>query len=199
MTKERKIKLFIAVAALFICLFQIKQTYSKYTESKEGDVEFTVASWKILLNDDDISSGGELSSLINPVYDANNNIESGVIAPTSSGYFDLEIDATDTQVSFTYNISISSSVQSDITDLVITGYKIGNGQITHVQNNINNLTNTVAHNAPNKTIQIRIYFKWIEGESESEQMDNSTDTAAAIAGGTGKINVSATFTQIANS
>lgn len=199
MTRERKIKLFIAVAALFICLFQIRQTYSKYTESKNGNVDFTVASWKILLNDEDISSGGEMSSIINPVYDANNNIASGVIAPTSSGYFDLEIDAAQTEVSFSYTISISSSEQTDVEDLVITGYKIGNGDVTPVQNNINNLTNTIAHNAPNKTVQLRIYFKWIEGESESEQMDNSTDTAVAISGGTGKINVSATFTQIANS
>ena len=48
----------------------------------------------------DISEGSTMSSLITPVYVANQNIASGVIAPSSEGYFDLNIDASKTEVSF---------------------------------------------------------------------------------------------------
>lgn len=196
MTKGKKIKLFIAIVALFICISQIKQTYAKYIESKNGDAEFTVASWRILLNDSDITEGAEMSSLINPVYENNNNVASGVIAPGSEGYFDLEINATNTEVSFNYNISITSSENSDVEDLVISGYKVDDGAITYVNGEVNNITDTINYAVQDKVINLRIYFKWLEGEGE--QMNNEADTAASVGGGTGKLNVSATFTQVAN-
>ncbi len=197
MTRERKIKLFIAIICLILCLFEVKQTYAKYTESKEGQTEFAVAMWRILLNGTDISSNAQLSSLINPVYENNSNIASGVIAPSSEGYFDIEINAVNTQVSFQYNISVTSADNTNVEDLVVYAYRIGtNGTITNVNNGINSLTGTVAHNAQNKVIDLRIYFKWIEGTGES--MNNVADTAASLGGGTGKLNVSASFTQIPN-
>ncbi len=196
MTKSRTIKLFIAVVALIFCITQIKETYAKYLESKNGDVDFTIASWHILLNNSDITDSATLSSLINPVYVNNNNIASGVIAPGSEGYFDLEINAVNTQVTFNYNISVTSSEHSDVEDLVIYGYKIDDGAMITTTSGVNNLTNTVAHDALDKVINLRIYFKWLEGEGE--QMNNAADTAASVGGGTGKINVSATFTQVAN-
>ncbi len=196
MTKSKKIKLFIAIVALIVCISQIKQTYAKYIESKNGDAEFTVASWRILLNNSDITEGAEMSSLINPVYENNNNVASGVIAPGSEGYFDLEINATNTEVSFNYNISITSSENSDVEDLVISAYKVDDNAITYVNGEVNNITDTINYAVQDKVINLRIYFKWLEGEGE--QMNNEADTAASVGGGTGKLNVSATFTQVAN-
>ena len=196
MTKNKKIKLFIAIVALIVCISQIKQTYAKYIESKNGDAEFTVASWRILLNNSDITEGAEMSSLINPVYENNNNVASGVIAPGSEGYFDLEINATNTEVSFNYNISITSSENSDVEDLVISAYKVDDNAITYVNGEVNNITDTINYAVQDKVINLRIYFKWLEGEGE--QMNNEADTAASVGGGTGKLNVSATFTQVAN-
>ncbi len=193
---KQTIKIIIAIASLLICIAQISQTYAKYIESKEGDTNFTVAGWKILINDQDITTGAELSSLINPVYENNNNVAPGVIAPGSEGYFDLEIDATNTEVSFNYDISINPSQQSSVSDLVVSAYKIGNGQIVQVQSGLNNLTNTIHYNDLNKVVNLRIYFKWKEGEGE--QMNNVADTNASTSEGTGKLVVRATFTQIAN-
>lgn len=193
---KQKIKIIIAITSLIICITQISQTYAKYIESKEGDTDFTVAGWKILINNQDITTGAELSSLINPVYENNNNVATGVIAPGSEGYFDLEINATNTEVSFNYNISIMPSQQSAVSDLVVSAYKIGNGPITQVNNGLNNLTNTIHYNDSNKIVNLRIYFKWKEGEGE--QMNNTADTNASINEGTGKLVVRAAFTQIAN-
>ena len=193
---KQKLKVIIAIISLVVCITQISSTYAKYIESKEGNTDFTVAGWKILINNQDITTGAELSSLINPVSESNNNVAPGVIAPGSEGYFDLEINATNTEVSFNYNISINPSQQSDVSDLVVSAYKIGNGQIIPVQNGVNNLTNTINYNDLNKVVNLRIYFQWKEGQGE--QMNNVADTSAAVNEGTGKLIVTATFTQIAS-
>ena len=88
------------------------------------------------------------------------------------------------------------SQQSAVSDLVVSAYKIGNGPITQVNNGLNNLTNTIHYNDSNKIVNLRIYFKWKEGEGE--QMNNTADTNASINEGTGKLVVRAAFTQIAN-
>lgn len=196
MTKDKKIKLFIAIIALFVCIVEIKETYAKYIESKNGDAQFTVANWKIMINNSDITDGASLSSLINPVYETNTNISDNVIAPGSQGYFDLDIDATNTQVSFTYNITISPSQESDVTDLIVYAYKINNGQTINISNNSQTITNRINNIDQVKSFTLRIYFRWQEGQGE--QMNNAADTAASVGRGTGKINVNATFTQVIN-
>lgn len=196
MTKDKKIKLLIAFIALFICIIQIKETYAKYIESKNGDAEFNVAGWKIKINNSDITDGASLSSLINPVYESNSNIKDGVIAPGSQGYFDINIDATNTEVSFNYEITITPSQESDVTDLTIYAYKIDDGAIINTNNNSNTITNRINNIDQNKTLTIRLFFKWLDGEGE--QMNNAADTAASVGEGTGKINVNAKFTQVIN-
>ncbi len=196
MFNSKILKISIAFVSLVVCITQVQQTYAKYVESKEGTSDFEVAAWSILLNDEDITTGAELSTLINPVYDSNSHVASGVIAPGSSGHFELEIDATNTEVSFQYNISITSSNESDVTDLAVTGYSIDNGSVIPVTGGVNNLTNTINYNAQNKVVNLTIYFEWVEGNGET--MNNAADTAASVGGGTGKLAVRANFTQVVN-
>lgn len=191
---DKKIKLLVAIIALFACITQIKQTYAKYTESKDGNAEFDVATWQIKINNHDINDSAEMSSLINPIYESNSNIANGVIAPGSQGYFDININATDTQVSLQYEISIGPANTSDVADLKIYAYKIGNGETIQVNDQTGTLTNRINNSDQSKTVNIRIYFKWIEGTGET--MNNDADTAASINNGTGKISVNARFTQV---
>ena len=146
---NRKVKFLIAFIALFVCITQIQQTFAKYVESKEGDANFTVAKWKILVNQQDITETATISSLINPVYLENENIKDGVIAPSSEGYFDLEIDASNVDVSFQYIISIANSENSSVSDLKITGYSLNESAIILVDD-LNNITDTIRYTDPNK-------------------------------------------------
>ncbi|HIQ90912.1 MAG TPA: hypothetical protein IAB27_04740 [Candidatus Coprosoma intestinipullorum] len=76
--------------------------YAKYLEESDGDTDFDIASWKIIVNNQDISEATTMSSLMNQVYLDNENVAGGVIAPGSAGYFDLDIDASQTEASFSY-------------------------------------------------------------------------------------------------
>lgn len=193
MTKQRKIKISIAVIALIICISQISQTYAKYLETKTGDTDFNIAKWQILVNDKDITEATTMSSLITPVYLENENVAKNVIAPGTEGYFDLDINAEKNQVSFQYNINATNSENSSVTDLKITGYQLNNS--TLVNTNESEIKGTINQSETNKKLTIRIYFKWLDGEQET--MDNKEDTKASVNGETAKLKVNLSFTQIA--
>ena len=71
----------MAICALIFCITQVQQTYAKYLDTKEGDTDFSVAQWKILVNNQDITEAATMSSLIHPIYLENENVKDGVIAP----------------------------------------------------------------------------------------------------------------------
>lgn len=190
---NRKFKIIIALIALVLCITQIQQTYAKYTESKEGDTDFSIAKWKILVNNNDITESATMSSLINPVYIKNENVKEDVIAPGSEGYFDLVINANQTEVSFEYKISISNSENSSVQDLIITGYTINNSALIPVDNALNNISNKINYKDTNKINTLRVYFKWLDGEGES--MDNSADTEASLSNRSAKLKVNLSFIQ----
>lgn len=190
---NRKLKFILAVIALVFCITQIQQTYAKYVDTKEGDTNFTVAKWKILVNNQDITEAATMSSLINPVYVQNDNVAEGVIAPGSEGYFDLVIDASKIEVSFQYNISVTTSENSSVKDLIITGYTLNDGTLIPVDSELNNISNTVYYYSENKVNSLRVYFKWLDGDGES--MDNSADTEASLSNNSAKLKVNLSFIQ----
>lgn len=196
MIKIKKWHLVLAICALILCITQIQQTYAKYLDTKEGDTDFTIAKWKILVNQQDITEASTMSSLITPVYIENEHIKEGVIAPGREGYFDLVIDSSNTEVSFRYDISVTSSENSSVNDLVITGYSLNDSEIIPVSDQLNNLSNIIYYTDTNKENKIRIYFQWRDGTGEN--MNNEADTNASIQGVNAKLKVNITFTQITN-
>jgi len=196
MIKIKKWHLILAICALILCITQIQQTYAKYLDTKEGDTDFTIAKWKILVNQQDITEASTMSSLITPVYIENEHIKEGVIAPGREGYFDLVIDSSNTEVSFRYDISVTSSENSSVNDLIITGYSLNDSEIIPVSDQLNNLSNVIYYTDTNKENKIRIYFKWRDGTGEN--MNNEADTNASIQGVNAKLKVNITFTQITN-
>jgi len=196
MIKIKKWHLVLAICALILCITQIQQTYAKYLDTKEGDTDFTIAKWKILVNQQDITEASTMSSLITPVYIENEHIKEGVIAPGREGYFDLVIDSSNTEVSFRYDISVTSSENSSVNDLIITGYSLNDSEIIPVSDQLNNLSNVIYYTDTNKENKIRIYFQWRDGTGEN--MNNEADTNASIQGVNAKLKVNITFTQITN-
>lgn len=136
----------------------------------------TIARWRILVNNKDIRENSTTMATITPVFEGNDNISSGIIAPTSEGYFDLIIDATEADVSFKYKIEISSSSSSPVKDLVATKYKIDDNEEVTLTKDNQVIENTVLHKDNTKPINIRVYIIW--DDSENSTMDNYEDTEA---------------------
>ena len=124
----------------------------------------------------------------------------GVIAPTTEGYFDLDIDFSQVDVSFDYEISIAVNNQSVVTDLIATKYIIDSGSPVAFDSE-QKLSGHIDYEediskGTTKNV-IRIYVKW--DDSSLAAMDNHDDTLTTI--GSDKfaiLDVTVKFTQTPN-
>ncbi len=177
MKLKRKIFFFIALMSLFYCVSLMQETYAKYISSASANADLTVARWSILVNDQDIVENSNFTNTITPVFSGTTHIKEGVIAPTAEGYFDIELDGTDTDVSFDYTISVDQSDDNTVTDLKISRYIMDNVTYSYTSD----ITGTFLLNDQNKTKSIRFYVEWNDN-AQTETMDNFDDSAATIDG-----------------
>ena len=184
----------LAFLSLILCFFSIQESYAKYLSSIKENTEINVARWRILVNNDDIRNNSSTTTSIVPVFPGNEHIASGIIAPTSEGYFDLVIDATSADVSFKYTINLSVSSDSSVKDLYAFKYNINDGNDIALDKSNQKIENTVLHTTNTDTIKIRIYVVW--DDSDSASMDNSEDTNATMSGTPAKMDVDLSFIQV---
>lgn len=175
MKTKRKIAFFVALMSLIYCLTFMQDTYAKYISSATETAELTIARWSILVNNQDVVNQSNFSDTISPVFPGTTNIRSDVIAPTAQGYFDLVINGDNTDVSFTYTISIDTD-DCEVSDLIITSYVINNTTYTYTGNDI---TGNILLNDANKTVTIRFNVLWNDNVS-TQTMDNAADTEASL-------------------
>lgn len=193
MRYNKKIILLMLCISILLCFLTMQETYAKYSTSNNATSNMSIARWKILVNNFDIRNDISTSTVIQPVFSGNNNISDGYIAPTANGYFDILIDAEETDVSFNYQISLNQNTDNEVLDLIITGYSINSGT---TQTYSNNITGSVNKNDSNKTIQIRVFVTWNDGAGSV--MDNEEDTSTTGEDATAKLDVSLNFIQQAN-
>ncbi|HPE14802.1 MAG TPA: hypothetical protein PLT65_03070 [Bacilli bacterium] len=177
MFKIKKIVLMLACVSLLICMTFMQETFAKYVNSVSGTSSMTIARWKILVNNADITSGSLAANTIVPVFAGTTDMASNVIAPLATGYFDLVIDSTNTDLSFDYSISALAGATSSVSDLVSTGYSINGGTIYNFTDYNENITGTIAYGSTTTTI--RIFVLWND-DANTQDMDNSADTEAAL-------------------
>lgn len=189
MKTTKKIAVFAALMSLFLSISLIQSTYAKYVTSATNNANLTIARWNILVNDQDVVSNSDFVNNITPVFNGTQNIKSGVIAPTATGYFDITIDASNTDVSLQYAISLEESENNTVTDLEIYSYEIDEVISEYSES----LTGTIAFDDLDKTKTIRFYVRWLDGTDET--MDNASDTEAANEG-VAAIKVDINFSQI---
>ena len=191
----RKYFVFVmAFLSFVLCIFFIEESYAKYVTATSENAEINVARWRILVNNNDIRDNNSTNTTITPIFLGSEHIASGIIAPTSEGYFDLIIDAREADVSFKYKISMSVNKNSSVKDLVATKYVVNGGEPITMDINNQTIENTVLYGNNNSTINIRVYIVWNDGDGSL--MDNSADTLATTSGNSAMMNVSLNFTQV---
>lgn len=192
---NRKFKIFIACIALLMFVDLVQDTYAKYITSADATSNFTIARWSFLVNEQDIVSNNDFSNTIVPTFEHNDNIKDGVIAPTSTGYFDITIDSSNVGVSFDEEISLVKDEANTVSDLIITGYKKNDDDLVEFSEETTTITTTHLLNEEKTVNTYRIYIKWNDGEGST--MDNTADTEASTSGITA-IKVNLHFIQRAN-
>lgn len=201
MVKLKKTIFFISILIICLTLILIAQTYAKYLTSTSGTASIPVAKWNIVLNNQSIKNNSDISSSIAPVFPGNENIASGIIAPTSTGYFDLSLDFSNVDVSCSYSINSTVDDSSLIKDLVITGYSIDDGPVVNLDDYNQTIENTILYTDTERTKNIRVFIMWND-DSENSTMTNQDDTSASSSSADSTnvalFKVSINFKQIAN-
>ena len=165
--------IFIFIVGIsFIYLFQA--TYAKYRKQITTEVNANVASWNIKINDEAIANKKKLANSITPIFDENKYVKVGTLAPGVTGHFDINIDSSNVDVDFTYEITASLAEDTDLKDFKITGYELNDsGTINKYDSSI---TGDLVKNT--KNTKIRFYVAWID--DDTNEMDNSEDTTYAV-------------------
>lgn len=173
-----KFKILAVLVSLSLTLCFMSNTYSRYVANTTGNVEVQFAKWQILVNENDITTSSSSSIELTPVVEQNQYVADNKVAPSSKGYFDIDIDPTNVEVSFDYSISLTIE-NTNIPDLMITKYSIVDSSYDEDKdelqiNNIKDNTITGSLTYDNKTenfkfepFTIRIYFEWYEGTDET--------------------------------
>lgn len=175
MSKKKKITLFLALISLLFSLNTVQTTYAKYASKTSNEASLNIARWDISVNNEHIKNTEKLTAEITPNYIDNPNVAAGVIAPGSIGYFDLTIDPENTDVSFSFDISIDDDETSDVTDLRLLKYYIDDeNNLIEVDETFTTIHDEIKiDNKVSKTI--RIYVIWDDNEL-TENMDNASDS-----------------------
>ncbi len=191
----KKLIFLIACLSFLFSMSNFRETYAKYRTSIDGSTSMNVARWRILVNNQDIRNNSGTTLTITPTFPGSSNIASTVIAPTAEGYFDLVVDGTDADVSFSYEISADVDENSSVTDLIITGYSIDGGAKQTITNG-DSVTGNIYLNDNSRVKTLRVFVKWEDFDSTAT-MNNAADTAATLSSDPALMDVTINFTQIA--
>lgn len=195
MNNHKKILLLLIGICICFLLFYMVQIYAKYLTSAEGSTTLTIANWNILVNNLSIKNNTDISNSIVPVFPGNEHIESGIIAPTVEGYFDLNLDFSNADVSFKYEISVTSDENSSVKDLVATGYSLDDGEKITFENYNEPISEIIELSSNLDTRKIRVYIMWNDDE-DSQTMTNDDDTTSTSSENPPLLNVNVSFTQV---
>lgn len=190
MNNIKFVSLFVLIV-LIAFLYLGVTTYSKYRKQVAASGEATVARWLIKVNTEDIKGKTALTNNITPTWDANAYVKDNLIAPGSTGYFEITIDATNVDVDFNYEIENLNDTTAALPDLIITSYQINGGTLTNTTGN--KITGEITKNTASTVI--KAYIKW-DDDPATQTMDNQEDTTfAQQADTTADISLRLKFTQ----
>lgn len=186
---KKRICFVLLLMSCSLCLCFMSSTYSRYVAGTTGNIDILFAKWQILVNNEDITDANVSSITITPTIEENENVKADTIAPTSKGYFDIDVNPTNVDVSFRYTIDLDIG-NEDIPDLMITKYAIlpsdyeEGDTIEYTTLQEPTITDDLLYDNETEnfafdSFTIRIYFEWYEGEDEL--MNDEADTVFGIA------------------
>lgn len=163
---KTKLIYILSLLTVLIAFYLIKDTYALFESEKILVVHPDIAKWNIYINGNNINSEEEFVIDEFNVQSDENTLE-GKLAPSLTGYFDIEIDPTNTEVSLEYEIKLS--LDEIANDIEITKVEEINGQeLNKIEDNtysnillLSDINNRVKNN-------IRVYLKWNNNEKKND-------------------------------
>ena len=173
---KKKVYFILLLVSISVSLSLISTTYSRYVAGANGNIDVSLAKWQILVNNQDIVDGTNSEMEITPVIEENKNIKNNHIAPSSKGYFDINIDTSNVDVSYSYDLTITTD-NEEINNLLISKYAIlpktynEGDKLEFTTITDGKISNDVLFDNSDPSFKfepftIRIYFEWYDNGSD---------------------------------
>ena len=164
---KSKILYITCAIMIFVTIYEITNTYGLFESNINMDVDSKVATWNILINDTNIGKS-ETFTIDNFISEEDSTVASGKIAPGTSGYFNINIDPSTTQVSIRYDLTFDFSKLDNLFTITKVEEKNGYNLIKTGPNTYSNVI-TLNEIKENKTNNIRVHIKWDNNEENNDK------------------------------
>lgn len=169
----KKILKILTIIMLIITILKIGDTYAKYySKAQTANLSQDVGQWVIKINEKDIYSedGQKVEFTTNTLNNFSNvHAEPDKISPSSTGYIDIAIDPTGTDVAVRYDIALDLT---GVSNLAITArLEMASGSNTLVQTGENAYAGIIslADVQEGKKANIRCYVTWANDEEKNAE------------------------------
>ena len=108
---KKHILIILCVFSSIFLIAQVVYTYSLFETERQTVVTSPIAKWNVLVNNSLLTNnyGQENTFNLGSInWNSGGHVRSGKAAPGSVGTFEIEIDPTDTEVSFLYELDIDT-------------------------------------------------------------------------------------------
>lgn len=168
----------LCIISIIITVFSIQRTYAKYFEKVDTTYQTYIKRWLINVNSHNIHEKQTLSEVMQPILVADENVNSNVLVPGRTGYFEMLIDYSSVDLAFEYEFTIEQLNKEQLPDFEIYGYEVidgANRTITET-NQIKGVIDptTEVNSLGEKKREIRVLFRW--NDNNNNIMNNMEDT-----------------------
>ena len=162
----KKVLWVFALFSLLATIITIQDAFGLFETNVTTTKELEVGRWKIYLNGEDISLA-ETISLDDFIYTNPEHTERGYFAPGSSAEFEIEIDASETDVAIDYDIVVDASSLEPYPniDFSIVDMDTNSSSVDNHFTGMMNLSDT------NHIKRLKISINW---ENDSDYDENDT-------------------------
>lgn len=162
--------LLLALVSLLIVLTVIGKTYALLESKVNGQMSVNSGSWNIKINNKLISNElGKEFNLSDIIYDeSNDNIENGYFAPGKSGYFNIILDPTGTDVAIDYQIIIDINEDNFPSNIKVNVENLTDDSEIIRDNNVFSGLISLDDIKNNKLIKLKLNLIWEDNEQYNE-------------------------------
>lgn len=168
---KKTILIILVIITLIIAILTIVFTYAVFESEISGDVMVDKATWRILINNTDITNGTNKEFVIDKInVVGSNHTQAGKIAPGDSGNFNILIDPENTDVSIRYDVSLDFS-NLENTKLKVESIEETEEGKTLIKTGENTYTGTILLSEIKQGIKnnITVTLKWEQDETTDEE------------------------------
>lgn len=168
---KKRITVISAILIAVILFIALYYTYSLFETNKQITVSSDLAKWHVKVNNTMVTGNTSSANTFNLgsiTWVSGGHVRSGKAAPGSTGTIEIEIDPTDTQVSFAYEITIdTSSLENDEFNITSVTETNGNEFIRTGENTYVGIARLV-NNTGGQKYNIEIDITWNNNENNND-------------------------------